>query len=80
MLYKLPITEFINIPQSSNLVKNTDQTFNTIIDQLTKIKNEITKIKVQYPEDKFPEKANALDDATSAVDLTIHHLLDIMSD
>ena len=46
--------------------------------KISDLKEEITsKLKDLYPEDKDSEIAEALDDATSALDLATHHLEDV---
>ncbi len=46
--------------------------------KISDLKEEITeKLKPLYPEDKDKDLAEALDDATSALDLASHHLTDV---
>ncbi len=52
-----------------------------LLRKISDLKEEITdKLKPLYPEDKDKTKAEALDDATSALDLCQHHLEDIDND
>jgi hypothetical protein len=60
--------------------EGTEKLLGTLSDELDKIKNKITELKTEYPEDVNGEVAGALDDATSAIDLAVHHLSDIGED
>lgn len=60
--------------------EGTEELLGTLSDELDKIKNKITELKTEYPEDVNGEVASALDDATSAIDLAVHHLGDIGED
>jgi len=52
-----------------------------LLRKISDLKEEITdKLKPLYPEDKDKTKSEALDDATSALDLCQHHLEDIDND
>ncbi|MEI6297223.1 MAG: hypothetical protein WCO84_06340 [bacterium] len=49
-----------------------------LLRKLSDLKEEITsKLKDKFPEGSDPEAAEALDDATSAIDLATHHLEDV---
>lgn len=58
----------------------TEEELGTLSDELNKLKDKITELKSEYPEDTNEEVAKALDDATSAIDLAVHHLGDIGED
>ena len=60
--------------------EETDETLDSLSKELKKVKDTLDELKVKYPEDTNGEVASALDDATSAIDLAVHHLDDIESD
>ena len=60
--------------------EETDEQLDGLSKELEEIKNKLSDLKVKYPEDTDGEVAKALDDATSAIDLAVHHLGDIEED
>ncbi|MCI4435386.1 MAG: hypothetical protein JHC33_01065 [Ignisphaera sp.] len=60
--------------------EETTEELDTLSKELKDLKNKITELKTKYPEDTNGEVASALDDATSAIDLAVHHLDDIEED
>jgi hypothetical protein len=60
--------------------EETTEELDTLSKELEDLKNKITELKTKYPEDTNGEVASALDDATSAIDLAVHHLGDIGED
>jgi dsDNA-specific endonuclease/ATPase MutS2 len=60
--------------------KETDEELDTLSKELKELKDKLDELKVKYPEDTNAEVASALDDATSAIDLAVHHLDDIGED
>lgn len=60
--------------------EETGEELDTLSSELDKLKDKITELKSKYPEDTNNEVAKALDDATSAIDLAVHHLGDIGED
>ena len=58
----------------------TDEQLDGLSKELKELKDKITELKSKYPEDTNAEVASALDDATSAIDLAVHHLDDIEED
>jgi GTPase SAR1 family protein len=51
--------------------------FDEISSDLAAVKEKITQTKTEYPEDKDPDIAEALDDMTGAIDVASHHIDDI---
>ena len=74
-----PIDSEVKLPEHETEEK-TEKELSTLRDELEKINVTITELKSKYPEDTSEEIAKALDDATSAIDLAIHHLSDIKGD
>lgn len=60
--------------------EETTEELDSLSKELEELKNKISELKVKYPEDTNDEVASALDDATSAIDLAVHHLGDINED
>ena len=60
--------------------EETKEDLDTLSKELDALKDKITELKTKYPEDVNNEVAKALDDATSAIDLAVHHLGDIGED
>ena len=52
-------------------------TLDSVSADLAGIKEKIQSIKIEFPEDKSPEIAEALDDMTGALDVAQHHVEDI---
>jgi len=57
--------------------KTTFLTLDKIANLILQAKVITTKLKATYPEDKFAEVAEALDDITGSIDIAQHHIEDI---
>ena len=60
--------------------EETNEELDSLSKELKELKTKLEDLKVKYPEDTNEEVAKALDDATSAIDLAVHHLDDIEED
>lgn len=65
-------------PVKKALDMDDDDEIDSIVDALTELKARVTKLKSGVTADE--DDAKALDDCTSAIDLAVHHLLDIKED
>jgi predicted kinase len=68
----LESVQFLRPAQSEN-----KPSLDSVSSDIARVKERIQSIKLEFPEDKSPEIAEALDDMTGALDVAQHHVEDI---